>query len=70
MKTSSSKVGEDKEKKGLKEKALRSFTRNNIQTSPLCKHVASSPKEKEKSLVIMPYIDPHPHLPLGHLNFM
>jgi hypothetical protein len=32
--------------------------------------VATSPKEKENSSMIMPYIVPLPHLSLSHLIFM
>ena len=62
---------EQTRKKGLKGKVLGPFERNNIQTSLVYKQVATtSPKENENSLMILPYIVPHPPLSLGHLIFM
>jgi hypothetical protein len=61
---------EQTRKKMSQRESTRVLRKKQHSKSHFCKHVATSPKEKEKSLMIMPYIVPHPHLSLGHLIFM
>ena len=59
---------EQTRKKQSKKKVLEPFTKS-TQTSLLYKHVATRSLE-ENSLVVLPYIVPHPHLSPSHLISM